>query len=170
LNDLNVLLWPAKPCFFELSVLLTFGHRVYVDTAYYAFLPPEFGCYIGLNLGSLAGIFLGIQMLHELLPDCHSKFSLCVPVFLEQYFKFINSALHNYHYSALHLLLLFSNDYNKPTKFQPKSCDWICEYQLSVQHEPHTSFPQVTNRLVNTGVSDKHHHALDTTQWRCIIL
>jgi hypothetical protein len=113
--------------------------------------------------------FLGIQLLHELPPDCHSKFSLCVIVSLERHFKIVNSTLHHYDHSVLCLLLVFSNDYNKPTKFQPNSCDWIREYQfLSVQHKPNTSFPQVTSHLVNTGVPDEHHHTRDTTQFNTL--
>jgi hypothetical protein len=53
------------------------------------------------------GTFLGLQLLHESPPDYHSKFSLCVTVSLERYFKIINSALHHYHYNVLHLLLAF---------------------------------------------------------------
>lgn len=50
-----------------------------------------------------------------------------------------------YHHSALHQLLLLSpiKCCNKSPIIPFKSCDWIREYQsLSVQHEPHTSFPQ----------------------------
>jgi hypothetical protein len=95
MNDLNVLPWPAKPCFFDLSVLLILGHRVYVDTPNYAFPPPEFG--------EPRETFLGIRLLQESLPDCHSKFSLCVTVSRERYFKIINSALHHHPHSVLHL-------------------------------------------------------------------
>ena len=50
------------------------------------------------------------------------------------------------HHSALHqLLLLISTNktYNKPAILPFKRCNWNHEYQfLSVQREPHTSFPQ----------------------------